>query len=225
MVSSLSATRQNSAMPQKEASARIKINKLLESAGWHFFDDANGPANISLEPNVKITQQQVDAMGDDFQTSSNGFIDFLLLDDKGFPLVVLEAKAESKNPLIGNPALVGRSVLVPSTTERITFSGFTIRCRFVADVEPKFYACLFKSALHRELFKDAGQGAGIRNLSQAMFRKIKVPLPAITVQRAFVAEIEAEQALVNANRELIVRMQAKIKATIDRVWGDVAQII
>lgn len=101
MVSSLSATRQNSAMPQKEASARIKINKLLEVAGWRFFDDANGLANISLEPNVKITQQQVDAMGDDFQTSSNGFIDFLLLDDKGFPLVVLEAKAESKNPLIG----------------------------------------------------------------------------------------------------------------------------
>ena len=82
-------------MPQKEASARIKINRLLESAGWRFFDDANGPANISLEPNVKITQQQVDAMGEDFQTSSNGFIDFLLLDDEGFPLVVLEAKAES----------------------------------------------------------------------------------------------------------------------------------
>jgi type I restriction enzyme R subunit len=88
-------------MPQKEASARIKINKLLEFAGWRFFDDASGSANISLEPNVKITQQQVDAMGDDFQTSSHGFIDFLLLDDKGFPLVVLEAKAESKNPLIG----------------------------------------------------------------------------------------------------------------------------
>lgn len=61
MISSLSATRQNSAMPQKEASARIKINKLLESAGWRFFDDGGGPANISLEPNVKITQQQVDA--------------------------------------------------------------------------------------------------------------------------------------------------------------------
>jgi hypothetical protein len=38
-------------------------------------------------------------------------------------------------------------------------------------------------------------------------------------QRAIVAEIEAEQALVNANRELIRRMEAKIKATVDRVWG------
>jgi type I restriction enzyme R subunit len=88
-------------MPAKEAQARIKINKLLEAAGWRFFANDQGPANVVLEPNVKLTQAQVDAMGNDFETSSNGFIDFLLLDEKGFPLVVLEAKAESKNPLIG----------------------------------------------------------------------------------------------------------------------------
>ena len=37
----------------KEAKARIKINKLLEQAGWRFFDNEKGQANISLEPNVK----------------------------------------------------------------------------------------------------------------------------------------------------------------------------
>lgn len=85
----------------KEARARIKINKLLEASGWRFFDDERGKANIALEPNVKLTQAQVDAMGEDFETSGKGFIDFLLLDVQGFPLVVLEAKAEDKNPLIG----------------------------------------------------------------------------------------------------------------------------
>ena len=85
----------------KEAQARIKINNLLEAAGWRFFDTAAGKANIALEQNVKLTQSQVDAMGSDFETTSQGFIDFLLLDEKSFPLVVLEAKAESKNPLIG----------------------------------------------------------------------------------------------------------------------------
>lgn len=35
-------------------------------------------------------------MGHDFETSSNGYVDFLLLDDKSSPLVVLEAKAEKK---------------------------------------------------------------------------------------------------------------------------------
>ena len=40
-----------------------------------------------------------------------------------------------------------------------------------------------------------------------------------STQLAFVAETEAEQALVNGNRELIRRMEAKVKAAIDRVWG------
>ena len=47
-------------MKAKEAKARIKINKLLEAAGWRFFDDENGPANIQLEVNVKLTKKQID---------------------------------------------------------------------------------------------------------------------------------------------------------------------
>ncbi len=35
-----------------------------------------------------------------------------------------------------------------------------------------------------------------------------------------VAEIEAEKALVAANRELIVRFEKKIQATLARVWGE-----
>jgi len=85
----------------KEAKARIKINKLLEESGWRFFDTEKGQANIQLEPNVKITQKDIDAFGEDFETTKNGFIDFLLLDEKGFPLVILEAKKGEKDPLDG----------------------------------------------------------------------------------------------------------------------------
>lgn len=88
-------------MSNKEAKARIKINKLLEGAGWRFFGDEKGKANIQLENNVKITKTHFDEFGEDFEKTSKGFIDFLLLDDKGFPLVVLEAKREGKNPLDG----------------------------------------------------------------------------------------------------------------------------
>ncbi|MEO5795137.1 MAG: hypothetical protein ABIP34_09545 [Rhodoferax sp.] len=42
-----------------------------------------------------------------------------------------------------------------------------------------------------------------------------------SAQRTIVVEIEAERALVNANRELIHRMEAKVKATIDWVCGAV----
>ncbi len=58
-----------------EATARIKINKLLEAAGWRFFDEADKPANICLEPSVKIGRSDLDALGDDFEKTT-GYIDF-----------------------------------------------------------------------------------------------------------------------------------------------------
>jgi len=88
-------------MANKEATARIKINKLLEAAGWRFFPEGSAPANIRLEPGVTIKSADLDALGENFEKTTKGFIDFLLLDTKGFPLLVLEAKAEDKNPLVG----------------------------------------------------------------------------------------------------------------------------
>lgn len=88
-------------MAEKEAKARIKINKLLEEAGWRFFDSKSGKVNILLENNVKLTTFSLSALGENFEKTTNGYIDFLLLDAQGFPFIVLEAKAEDKNPLFG----------------------------------------------------------------------------------------------------------------------------
>lgn len=88
-------------MPKSEAHARVRINKLLENAGWRFFADAQGPANIQLEPSVTVKTQDLDALGENFEKTSKGFIDFLLLNERGAPFIVLEAKAEDKNPLVG----------------------------------------------------------------------------------------------------------------------------
>jgi type I restriction enzyme R subunit len=85
----------------KEATARIKINRLLEAAGWQFFADGKGPANIRLEPSVTIKTADLDALGNDFEKTSKGFIDFLLLDGRGFPFIILEAKSEDLDPLVG----------------------------------------------------------------------------------------------------------------------------
>ncbi|MBU2027195.1 MAG: DEAD/DEAH box helicase family protein [Proteobacteria bacterium] len=86
-------------MENKEATARIKINKLLETAGWRFFPEGSAPANIRLEPSVTIKSSDLEVLGENFEKTSKGSIDFLLLDAKGFPFIVLEAKSEDKNPL------------------------------------------------------------------------------------------------------------------------------
>ena len=42
-----------------EAAARHKIDQLLENAGWRFFDDDNGPANIRLEAHREISRRVI----------------------------------------------------------------------------------------------------------------------------------------------------------------------
>ncbi len=85
----------------KEAKARILINDLLRRSRWRFFDDETGLANIALEAHVKLNKKTLDDLGDDFEKTANGYVDYLLLDERGFPIAVLEAKSEKFDPLVG----------------------------------------------------------------------------------------------------------------------------
>jgi len=83
-------------MPEKEAKARIKINKLLEEAGWRLLDSLTAKANVHLETSIKMKMVE---LGDDFNNLKTGHADFVLYDDNCYPVAVLEAKSESKHPL------------------------------------------------------------------------------------------------------------------------------
>src|SRR3989338_6515365 len=84
-----------------EATARLKINKLLEEAEWRLIGTDKNPANVIVESRAKGAKIKLDELGLDFEKVSDGFVDYLLLDEKGFPFVVLEAKREEKDPLFG----------------------------------------------------------------------------------------------------------------------------
>ena len=64
-----------------------------------------------------------------------------------------------------------------------------------------------------------GRGA-YPSINQTDVESIHFPLPPLATQRAIVAEIEAEQKLVDANRELITRFEKKIQTVLARVWGE-----
>ena len=62
-------------------------------------------------------------------------------------------------------------------------------------------------------------GVGLVHITKGNLEKIQIPLPSLVTQQAVVAEIETEQSLVAANRELVERMEGKIRTVIARVWG------
>ena len=86
-------------------------------------------------------------------------------------------------------------------------------------VDAKYLYLFMSSPLAFQQAEKTATGVAQKTVALGSLRNFLIPLPNLETQRAIVAEIEAEQALVNANRELICRIEAKVKAAIDRVWG------
>ena len=63
-------------------------------------------------------------------------------------------------------------------------------------------------------------GVGLVHITKGNLERIKISLPPLETQQTLVAEVQAEQALVEANRQLIERFEGKIQAAVGRVWGN-----
>jgi type I restriction enzyme M protein len=91
-------------------------------------------------------------------------------------------------------------------------------------INQDFLYNILGSSFVYDQFAQSATGGVVNNLNSEIVRGVKIPLPPLAEQQAIVAEIEAEQALVNANRELITRFEAKIQTTLSRIWGDESSI-
>lgn len=134
-----------------------------------------------------------------------------------------KGKLERGDVLLTTRGTIGNTALYDESVEfdhiRIN-SGMLIFRPDAAELSSSYLFLFFQSEnfrAQRELIVSgsAQPQLPIRNLNEA-----KIPLPPLATQRAIVAEIEAEQALVNTNCELIVRMEKKIQATLARIWSE-----
>ncbi len=85
---------------------------------------------------------------------------------------------------------------------------------------PKYLFSILQS-LYEDLRRiSEARGGNQSNLSAQVLKEYSIPVPPPEIQKAIVKEIEVEQSLVNANRELITRFQKKIQTTLNRIWGE-----
>ena len=87
-------------------------------------------------------------------------------------------------------------------------------------VEIAYLAAYMLSEAFNESIRGYYERASIPKINRSQLFGAAIPLPSLETQQAIVAEIEVEQALVAANRELIERFEKKISAAIGRVWGE-----
>jgi len=122
--------------------------------------------------------------------------------------------------VIGRRGEMGRCAVVTSEMSGwlCGTGSFVIRLKAQCDVWFAFFQ--ISSPKVKAYLEEQAVGVTMKNLNQGILSAIPIPLPPLATQQAIVAEIEAEQGLVNANRELIARFEKKIQATLARIWGE-----
>ncbi len=113
----------------------------------------------------------------------------------------------------------GIPVLIESD-DRFCFQRHIGLIRPSSKINTRYLYNLFSSSFMIKQADDAATGVAQKTVSLTALRSFLIPLPQLEVQQAIVAEIEAEQALIAANRELITRFEKKIQATLVCVWGE-----
>lgn len=114
----------------------------------------------------------------------------------------------------GNPGLP--TILAIDACIHDGFAGFRNLNKKL--IKPNFfYFCLL---MQKEKHGLLSVGAVFRNLNTDQIRKFLIPIPELATQNRIVSQIEKEQQLVNANKELITTFEQKIKDRISRIWGE-----
>jgi len=116
---------------------------------------------------------------------------------------------------LGRVALVPAEMLPSNTNQALSIITPNRR-----SIYPSYLAHALRTSQILAQSERQKTGVAQYNLSLQQVGELTLPRPPLATQQAIVAEIEAEQTLVAANRELITRFEKKIQTTLARVWGE-----
>jgi type I restriction enzyme M protein len=119
------------------------------------------------------------------------------------------------------PDLVGKSSVFNRESGKYLFNNNIMRIRFNEKLNPYFTNFVLNSEEYKRQIRSFVDGTtSVAALYPKNYFSIKVPVPDMEIQNKIVAQIEKEQELVNANKQLIEIYEQKIKDRIAKVWGD-----
>ena len=120
--------------------------------------------------------------------------------------------------IIGRRGEMGRCAVVSSEMNGWLCGTGCFVIRLKGGFLPRFALFQISSPKVKTYLEGQAVGVTMKNLNQAILSSIRIAFPPVETQRAIVADIEAEQALVSANRDLIARMEKKIQSALARAW-------
>jgi type I restriction enzyme S subunit len=120
----------------------------------------------------------------------------------------------------GNKRLIGRCMIIRSTPERLSYSGFTIRARIVADeLLPEFVALYMQTDTARDRIFRHGTGTNISNLNQTILGRTAIPLPSLREQRRVIDLFACLRKRVSLLDTLTISKRMFRNGLADRLFG------
>jgi type I restriction enzyme M protein len=152
----------------------------------------------------------------------NGYIDFSdvnLISREDLDAINKRSKVDDGDILMPMIGTIGNPMIADTSREYAVKNVALIKFHKDSKVDNRFLKDVLASAEMQSHFDRQASGSTQKFIPLGFIRSLPIPLPPLATQHQIVAEIEAEQALVAANRELITRFEQKIQATLARVWG------
>ena len=116
---------------------------------------------------------------------------------------------------------MGKVAIIPDNAPKGVINQALLKLTPTERILGIFLKLWMESPNFQQYLSDFTYGAAIKNVASVQILKgLRLPLPPLETQKTIVAEIEAEQTLVTANRDLITRFEKKIQAILAHVWGE-----
>jgi type I restriction enzyme M protein len=117
----------------------------------------------------------------------------------------------SINGTLGNVAIYNN--------EKVVLGKSVCYINLKENIDKEFVKIYLQSTNFLDYTLRMSTGSTIQNVSLQSMRSFNIPIPPIETQKQIVTQIEKEQTLVNANKQLIKIFEQKIKDRIAKVWG------
>ena len=127
----------------------------------------------------------------------------------------------SSDVYISIAGTIGLMGTIPESLNGANLTENAARLTFDAnEIDKQFLAAVGSGSAVQEQIQVLTHAVGVPKLALERIKTIRIPLPSLATQQAIAADIEAERALVAANRDLIERFEKKIEGVVARVWGE-----
>lgn len=217
----------------------IQREIVAELDGYQKIIDAAKTIVQTYKPTIKINPEwKLALIGDIAEVMSGQSPDGKYYNETGEGTPFYQGKTEFTDKYLGEPkkwtTYVTRaaekgdilmSVRAPVGPVNVATEGICIG-RGLAAIRTKDTSSLSQGYLyeavrsHESRFKEKASGSTFESINRKDIEGVKIPLPPIEIQHEIVAELEAEQQLIDANKKLIEIYQQKIKSKIAEVWGE-----